>query len=93
MLSIFGDSITLRLLRSRNGTTGIFSSYTNTEQESEASRRGSEKKNVSQVDEEVIATKRGLAAERRLQVYFDSPTGSKHGKHSTKAVVGAARSG
>lgn len=44
VLSIFCDSIALRLLRSGNGTTGIFSSDTNTEEESKVRRCGSKKR-------------------------------------------------
>jgi hypothetical protein len=48
VLSVFGDCFSLRLFRSRNGTTGIFSSDANAEEESEVRRHRS--KNVSQTD-------------------------------------------
>jgi hypothetical protein len=53
VLGVLGDSATLGLLGSRNGTTGIFSSDTNTEEEPKDPR--SQIKNVSQVQEKVIA--------------------------------------
>ena len=47
VLSVFGDSVALRLFRSRDGTTGIFGSDTNAEEESEV--RHHRLNNVSQV--------------------------------------------
>lgn len=46
----------------------------------------------AKLTEEAIVAKVGLGAERGLKVYFDSPTGDKHGEQSAETAVGAARS-
>ena len=58
ILSLLRDTLTLGLLRSCNGTAGIFSSDTNSEEEPMMSRR--KPKDVSKV--EVIAAEWGLAS-------------------------------
>ena len=62
ILSFLRDSVTLGLLRSRNGSTGVFGSHTDTEKESKISRRRSTASAKSRKN--VIAVERGLATGR-----------------------------